>query len=108
MTSSIVRSHRGIAFTHQSEAAIQRYFDGASENKCVLVLTGAFDEKGQPFLRFGVDRKPQPSAVSDEVARVLFYWLADQSTLDRLREDWCVDAEWGRSTRAIPLPKDEG
>ncbi len=108
MTSSIVRSHRGIAFTHQSEAAVQRYYDGAAENKCVLILSGAFDASGQPFFRFGVDRKAKPSAIPDELARVLFYWLTDQPTLDRLRDGWCVDAEWGKSTCVIPLPKDEG
>jgi len=108
MASAVVRSYRGIAFTQPSVAAVEKYRDGATENKCVLVLGGVFDKNGQPHFSFGVDRETNLSAIPDQLEGILFYWSADQPTLDRLRGDWCVDAEYGRNTRVVPLPKDDG
>jgi hypothetical protein len=108
MSRTIVRSRRGIAFTRKSVTELEQYLENAKENECVLVLGGVFNPQGQPDLGFGIDLTPQPVAIPDQLGDVLFYWLADQPMLDRLRENWCVDAEWGRKTRVIPLPKDGG
>lgn len=81
--------------------------ESAQEDNCVLNLGGVFDKDGQPDFGFGLDLTPQPMAIPDQLEDVLFYWLADQPMLDRLRESWCIDAEWGRKTQVVPLATEE-
>lgn len=77
--------------------------EAVQKDECVLILGGIFDKEGQPDLNFGGGLTPRPLAIPDQLGDVLFYWLADQEMLDRLRKSWCVDAEWGRKTCVIPL-----
>jgi hypothetical protein len=103
MTDGIVVSQKGVSFTEESVAVMRSFFEIIKRNNCgVLCYSVSFDKKGQIQVALGGDYELQPSAISDQVENIPFYWYADPPGFDAVRS-YCIDKEWERPTRLISL-----
>lgn len=100
----MLQSRLGISFTVESIAALRRYaIDLAKTNNSFLYLVSALDENGQFDVIVAGDRVVRPYAIPDQLGDAQLYWHISQPELDKLREEFCLDVQWGIKTRLIPL-----
>ena len=103
MRGFMVRSKLGIHFTVTSVADLRTSVADAEKRQMILFLNVAPTKQGVPDVNFCYDSAPTRKYIPDQLEEIIFNWYTNQATLDTLRTGYCVNSEYGRKTRVIPL-----